>query len=138
MGLWRWGLWQIRNWFFYGKILPPGRLLMLEKTFRNPVRINRSLLFCLISNSEQEHASYQFLIYTVHELILTEFFSLMHLQVLLKCTVDEILFLVVPVFRKWSSCATRELRRSAVELSFLWRWPVMDMCTHLDKVQFHM
>lgn len=52
------------------------------------------------------------------------------------CSIDDILFLAVPIFRKWSSFATRELRRSVVELSSLWRWPVMDMFTHLDKVHF--
>lgn len=49
----------------------------------------------------------------------------------------EILGFVVPNFRKWSNFATRELRRSAVGLSSLWRWPMMDMFTHLDKVHFY-
>lgn len=45
-------------------------------------------------------------------------------------------FLAVPISRKWSSFVTKELRRSVVELSSLWCWPVMDMFTLLDKVHF--
>ena len=47
---------------------------------------------------------------------------------------DEISLLALMVCRKWSSFATRELRRSAVELSSLLHWQAMDMFTHLDKV----
>lgn len=47
---------------------------------------------------------------------------------------DEISLLALTVCRKWSSFATRELRRSAVELSSLLCWQAMDMFTHLDKV----
>lgn len=56
---------------------------------------------------------------------------------LIAISIKEIIFLVVAINRKWSSYATRELRRSVVELSSLWHWPVMDMFTHLDKVHFH-
>lgn len=42
--------------------------------------------------------------------------------------------LVDYIFRKWSSFATKELRKFVVGPSFLWLWPVMDMFTHLDKV----
>lgn len=45
-------------------------------------------------------------------------------------------FFFFPVCRKLSNFAIRELRRSVVELSSLWPWPVMDMSTHLVKVHF--
>lgn len=37
--------------------------------------------------------------------------------------------------RKWSRSATRELKKSAVELSSQWHWPLMDTFTHLDRVR---
>lgn len=46
------------------------------------------------------------------------------------------LILSVHLFRKLNSCATREWRKSVVELSSLWCWPVTDMFTPLDRVGY--
>lgn len=125
VGIRRRGLRQTGNWFLYGKILPSGKLALAWLALRNAPRTKHKGFTLLPGGGEYKgHACDS--LYCSH--CFWYLFTWFRWNIFF-------LFWAVHNFRKWNSFATGELRRSVAGLSSLWRWPVMDMFTHLDKVR---